>query len=406
VTARLRAVPWHALAGLGPLLAPPLTDVLSGTAAERVLDRFLRAHKTFTPEQRAVSAESLFGVGLWRRRLRAHLPSGTPLQLLAVLATELGHAPDATRWLELDPLPPLAPTPTDWCDLHSIPDWIAEHLTRVFGPDDAPRFAASLNVPGPVCLRARDDRTELARRLAAHGLETTPGALAPHALLVITPRPNLYGLPPEFLGTFEVQDEGSQLLSLLVGAQPGEDVLELCAGAGGKSLHLASLVGPQGRVHACDLDLEKLERLRTRASKANARVLIQGRVPPPSLRAPRVFIDAPCSELGSLRRGPDLRWRLKPETVAQHVVVQRELLERGLQHLAPHGTLTYATCTITREENEDLVHAFLAAHPELELVQQLRVDPHTHGTDGFRGFVLTRRPGPAPASAAREAASS
>lgn len=395
MTARLRAVPWHALAGLGPLLAAPLTEILDGTPGERVLDRFLRAHKDFTPEQRAVSAESLFGVGLWRRRLRAHLPSGTPLQLLAVLAQELGAHP-VTALLGLDPLPSLAPTPTDWRDRHSIPDWIAEHLTRVFGPD-AEAFAAALNVPGPVCLRARDDRTELARRLAAHGLETTPGTHAPNALLVTTPRPNLYGLPPDFLGTFEVQDEGSQLLSLLVGAQPGEDVLELCAGAGGKSLHLASLVGPQGRVHACDVDLERLERLRTRASKANARVLIQGKVPPPSLRAPRVFIDAPCSELGSLRRGPDLRWRLEPETVAEHVVVQRELLERGLTHLAPNGTLTYATCTITREENEDLVHAFLAAHPELELVNQLRVDPHTHGTDGFRGFVFTRRPGPAPA---------
>jgi 16S rRNA (cytosine967-C5)-methyltransferase len=380
---RLHAVPWQALDGLAPLLDAPLREILEqGIAAERVLDRFLRAHRDFTPDQRAVSAEALFGVGLWRRRLRAHLPDGTPLQWLDVLVSELGGHPRPG-------LPPLAPTPQDWRDLHSIPDWIAEHLLRAYGLEGAQAFAATINVPGPVCLRARGDRDALARGLAANGIETRPAARAPQALIVTTPRPNLYGLPPEFLGAFEVQDEGSQLLSLLVGAQPGDHVLELCAGAGGKSLHLATLVGPQGRVHACDVDLGRLERLRTRASKANANnILIQGRTPPSELRAQRVFIDAPCSELGSLRRGPDLRWRLKPELVGQSANVQRDLLERGLQHLAPGGTLTYATCTITYEENDGVIDELLEKHPTLHVKDRLALDPHVDGTDGFRGYVL------------------
>jgi 16S rRNA (cytosine967-C5)-methyltransferase len=382
VSDRLRAVPWAALDAIAPLLDAPLREVLDGSAAERVLDRFLRAHRDFTPEQRAVAAESIFGVGLWRRRLRAHLPNGTPLQLLDVLASELGGQ---TR----PGLPPLAGTPTDWRDLHSIPDWIAEHLVRAYGLESAQAFAATINAPGPICLRARGDRDALARGLAENGIETRPGARAPQALIVTTPRPNLYGLPPEFLGAFEVQDEGSQLLSLLVGARPGEHVLELCAGAGGKSLHLATLVGPEGRVHACDVDLGRLERLRTRASKANLNnILIQGRTPPAELRVTRVFIDAPCSELGALRRGPDLRWRLKPELVAQSANVQRDLLQRGLQHLAPGGTLTYATCTITHEENEGIIAALLAATPGLQVLERLAVDPHVDGTDGFRGYVL------------------
>lgn len=386
MTARLRAVPWHALEGMEPLLEQPLREILEGAAAERVLDKFLRSNRHFSAEQRSVAAESLFGVGLWRRRLRAHLPNhdATPLQLLDVLVSVLGEHPRAG-------LPPLAPAPSDWRELHSIPDWIAEHVLRAYGNiEAAAKFAEAINIPGPVCLRARGSRDELKVKLAAHGIETREGKLSPHALIVTSPqRPNLYGLPPaEFLGAFEVQDEGSQLLSLFVGAQPGEDVLELCAGAGGKSLHLAAIVGPEGRVHACDLDLPRLERLRTRASQANARVLIQGREPPAALKVPRVFIDAPCSELGQLRRGPDLRWRLKPELVAESAKTQLELITRGLKHVAPGGTLTYATCTITHDENDGLIERLRAEHPRLSLERRLQLDPHVDDTDGFRAYVL------------------
>ncbi|MFZ5440674.1 MAG: RsmB/NOP family class I SAM-dependent RNA methyltransferase [Myxococcota bacterium] len=388
--ARLRTVPWQALAGLGPALAPPLTAVLSGQPAERELDRFLRAHRDFSPEQRQVSAEALFGVGLWRRRLRAHLPDASPLQLLAILAAELGQHPDAPALLGVS-LPALAPTPSDWRDRFSVPEWIAAHLEARFGPDAA-ALAAELNRPGPVCLRAKGPRDALAAKLARAGLDTVAGRWSPSALLVTTPRPNLFGLGPDFLGEYEVQDEGSQVLSLLLEARPGDDVLDLCAGAGGKSLHLAALVGPQGRVHATDVDLPRLERLRTRASKAGARVLIHGQQPPAELRVPRVLVDAPCSELGALRRGPDLRWRLEPGLVQSLPPLQVELIGRGLRHLQPGGRLVYATCTLTREENEDVVREALARFPELEsLGPPTLLAPHTHGTDGFFAAAFTRR---------------
>lgn len=388
--ARLTTIPWRALDGLGPLLDAPLRAVLANTPAERELDRFLRAHRDFSPEQRQVSAEALFGVGLWRRRLRAHLPDASPLQLLALLASELGQYPDAATRLGVS-LPALAPTPTDWRDRFSVPDWIAAHLEARFGPEGAASLAAHLNHPGPVCLRAKGPRDALAEQLAHAGVTTVPGRFSPAALLVTTPRPNLLGLGPDFLGAFEVQDEGSQVLSLLLDARPGDDVLDLCAGAGGKSLHLASLVGPQGRVHATDVDLPRLERLRTRASKANARVLIHGRAPPPELRVPRVLVDAPCSELGALRRGPDLRWRLEPSLVDSLPPLQLELIGRGLQHLADGGRLVYATCTLTRAENEDVTRAALARFPELSLEKEELLAPHTHGTDGFYAAVFTRR---------------
>lgn len=375
---RLRSIPWSLLDELAPLLAAPLQQILDGEPAERVLDRTLRANRQLTAEQRQVCAESLFGVGLWRRRF-----DGTPLERLSRLAT-LGSSHDV---------------PSSWRVRYSFPDWIADRFDARFGAA-APLLADALNRPGPVTLRARGDRTELATKLRAAGIETTPTRWASNGLHVTTRRPNLLGLGPDFLGTFEVQDEGSQLLGALLDVKPGDEVLDLCAGAGGKTLQLVARVGPTGRVHAVDLDLPKLERLRTRAMKAGARVSIHGASPPPDLRVPHVLIDAPCSELGVLRRGPDLRWRLREASVAELAVVQRELLATGLRHLAPGGRLVYATCTLTHEENEDLVTYALSMglrllRPSLpsELLDArgcLSLAPHLHGTDGFFAALFER----------------
>ncbi len=358
--ARLGSIPWSALKGIEPLFEAPFAEVLGGAAAERVLDHFLRAHREFTAEQRQASAEAIFGVGLWRRRLRGDL-----LQSLIAL-------PDSEP-------------PSSWRERYSFPDWIGDRFDARFGAG-APALADALNRPGPVTLRARGSRDELAARLRDAGVETVPGVLARQALRVVTPRPNLLGLGPGFAGAFEVQDEGSQLLGELLDVQPGDEVLDLCAGAGGKSLQLAAL---GATVHATDIDLSKLDRLRTRAAKANARVLIHGAKPPAGLRVKKLLIDAPCSELGALRRGPDLRWRIREEAVHENARVQRELIALALRHLAPGGTLVYATCTLTPEENEDVVAHALATHAELTLMKSLELTPHRHGTDGFYAAVFS-----------------
>jgi 16S rRNA (cytosine967-C5)-methyltransferase len=380
---RLQTVPWHALRGLEVQLVPALDQVLAGTAAERVLDRFLRNHRDASAEQRTAIAEAVFGIGLWRRRLRASNRAATTLELLR----DLEHP---------------RPEPADFADRHSLPDWLTTAI-QTARPDDADALANALNLPGPIFLRAntlRTDRESLARSLVAEGVLTEPGRWAPDCLVVTSVRPNLYGLTAWNEGLFEVQDEGSQLLGALVGAAPGEDVIDLCAGAGGKTLQLAGQLRNQGRLHAVDADLARLERLRTRASRGSATcVLIHGRSLPPDLRAQRILIDAPCSELGALRRGPDLRWRIDPATFAAHAVTQRNLLETALRHLAPGGLLVYATCTFRREENEDVVLAFEAAHPELRRIRPtlaeglvgsddfLHTWPHLHGTDAFFGSV-------------------
>ncbi|MGB8930092.1 MAG: RsmB/NOP family class I SAM-dependent RNA methyltransferase, partial [Anaeromyxobacteraceae bacterium] len=196
----------------------------------------------------------------------------------------------------------------------------------------------------------------------------------------------------------------SQLLGAIVGARPGEEVLDLCAGAGGKTLALSADVGPDGRVHASDPDGERLRRLRDRTARAGAgNVSVHGAAPPAGLCVHRALVDAPCSELGALRRGPDVRWRLDPAAFAPLPALQLELCERAAAHVRIGGRLVYATCTFRREEDEEVALALEARHPELERLRPeapaacltpdgfLRTWPHRQGCDAFFAAAWVKR---------------
>jgi len=180
----------------------------------------------------------------------------------------------------------------------------------------------------------------------------------------------------------EPQDEGSQLVGQLVEARPGETVLDLCAGAGGKSLQLAA----QGAtVFAHDISAQRLQRLRNRAVRAGATLI---EIVPAPAAADRVLVDAPCSELGTLRRGPDARWRIDPGGLGAFPPIQRELLETAAR--CAQRRMVYATCTIHRAENEDVAARFDLAHPEFRRTRTEHFLPHLHGTDGFFAAVWER----------------
>lgn len=409
--ARLRAVPWERLAPLAQALDTPLAELLGGAPAERVLDRFLRSHPELDRDGRRAVAEALFGVGLWRRRLRWHAGDGAaPRLLLAALLRDLAGREDAEATVGLPPgsLPEPREAPALVADRLSLPDWLWAGLVDALGEAEAPSLADALCLPAPVALRANaalTTREQLAGRLRDEGITTRPGALAPHALVVESERPNLFGSGAWRDGHFEVQDEGSQLLAAIVGTRPGEEVLDLCAGAGGKTLALAVDAGAAGRVHAADPDGDRLRRLRDRAARAGAaNVSVHGAAPPAELRVDRVLVDAPCSELGTLRRGPDLRWRLDPASFLELPALQLALCELALKHLRPGGRLVYATCTFRREEDEAVALALEAHHPELARLRPeapaasvtpegfLRTWPHRHGCDGFFAAAWVRRP--------------
>jgi 16S rRNA (cytosine967-C5)-methyltransferase len=308
--------------------------------------------------------------------------------LLAVLLRDLGGVPDE-RVLALAGVvcpPARMQEPRRLADRWSLPDWLEAHLTTELG-EAADPFCAAIAIPGPVCLRANrllTSRIALATILADEGIETAPAARAPDGLIVRTPHANLLGTRAFREGLFEVQDEGSQLLGNLVGAQAGDTVLDLCAGAGGKSLLLAA----QGaRVLAFDVDRERLDRLALRARRAHAEGLIEivDRPRPAAL----VLVDAPCSELGALRRGPDARWRIDPRSLTELPRLQRALLETAAPLAARR--LVYGTCTLNRAENEDVADAFDRAHPELRRSTTWRTLPHVEGTDGFFAAVWERK---------------
>ncbi len=391
-----------------------MARILSGTPAERVVDRTLRGHRDLSREQRQALVEALFNVGLWRRRLGFLLgrEDASPALLLYALLHGLAGVPAAeAAALAGVEAPPALHTgaPPSLAQRYSLPDWLAEHYARELGPE-AEDFCAHLNVPGPITLRVnslRTDRDTLAERLRAEGITTRPGPWSPLALHVEGPRPNIYGLASYREGLFEVQDEGSQLLGLLLEARPQETVLDLCAGAGGKTLLLGAAMADSGRVFAYDPDAERLRRLERRCVQAgltNVRVLWQ---PPEGLSFDRVLVDAPCSELGTLRRGPDLRFRLRPESLTELPRLQRQLLDRAARLLRPGGRIVYATCTLAQAENEGLVAGFLAERPEFRAVPagagwlppecvregHLLCVPHRHGTDGFFAAVLERASG-------------
>jgi 16S rRNA (cytosine967-C5)-methyltransferase len=322
----------------------------------------------------------------------------------------------------------------------SLPDWLAERLVGDWG-DEAEALAHALNQRAPMTVRANllvGDRGALAAELAGARIATKPGGWCDTALHVES-RTNLFGLDAFKRGAMEAQDEGSQLLADLAVAGPravdidggprsndqnhlaarvapwggARLIVDLCAGAGGKTLAIAARLGNRGRIVATDVDAHKLDELRRRARRAGVSsaqaVHLDGGRWPAALDALRgkadvVFVDAPCSGIGALRRNPEARWRLREADLAMFAARQKEILGNARALLAPGGRLVYATCTLLDIENADVVAAVvgpgLVAIPLTEILgerahalgdgEALTVTPHRHGTDGFYARVLRR----------------
>lgn len=298
----------------------------------------------------------------------------------------------------------------------SYPTWLLERFVAELGSGAALALADAMNQRAPMtvrCATTRTARTDLAVRLAADGVAARPTSLAP-AGLILDSRVNAFGLSAFQEGLFEVMDEGSQLVAEAVAPPPGGRVADACAGAGGKTLALADLLGGRGRVLALDVNGKKLEELRRRARRAGlSNVMarpIEGASLPREAKPSafdRVLVDAPCSGLGTLRRNPEARWRLTPRAVDAFPTEQLALLVTYAPLVAPGARLVYATCTVLAAENERVVERFLAERPDFRVVPLkeilgrdraravgdeifLRVHPHTHDTDGFFAAVLRR----------------
>jgi len=415
-----------------------------GWLADRALDHVLRAKRHLYSNERRAVAERVYALLRRQRTVDALLARAgarfdrrptTEQDLLRLSTSRVLHGeppekvartaglrPEESRILGALPAAAEAmralPRAERFALDASLPDFLAARFLRQFG-DRAEAEAAAMNERAPLTARVnllRTSREALLERLRDEGVEARVTPLSPLGLFLET-RLNAFSLPSFREGLFELQDEGSQLLGLLLDAPPTR-VVDACAGAGGKTLQLAAQMRNRGELFALDVDARRLDELKRRARRAGVHNVRIRHIPPsgpevaPALtdladRADRVLVDAPCSGTGTFRRKPDARYRLSEATLAQHVERQRLLLEQFAPLVRPGGRLVYGTCSVLEEENEAVVAWFLERHPSFRTVPPadrlgaelgakvsagdlLRLSPAVHGTDGFFGAILLR----------------
>lgn len=359
--------------------------------AARVLEESFAKNPKWGKRDRAFVAQTTYEIVRWRRFLALGAQSEEVWALLAAQLVrsdaDLVEFPDWSEFSGFDAAQIRANFPNKEAARairESIPDWLDALGARELGANWDAEIAA-LNGEAPVFLRANTlkiSRNELQKQLKAEDIETRSLEDLPDALRLETRR----SLSHHALykgGFFEIQDGASQFVAPCLEVESGQKILDACAGAGGKSLHIAALLQNRGHIVACDIEAEKLVELRRRAGR-NGVSILETR-PPDKLRGEfeRILIDAPCSGLGTLRRQPDLKWRLSPEFLAELQQKQRQILGFYAPMLQVGGKLVYATCSILPDENERQIEWFLARNSGWELEEQRSISVAPTGFDGF-----------------------
>jgi 16S rRNA (cytosine967-C5)-methyltransferase len=417
--------------------------------ADSVVSKFFRDYRktyAFGPRERAALAETVYNVLRNKLRYDHFAPSGSgpKERRLAILgfAQHLKEqapakaAPKSAKHPSNDPLDFLmgalnkqeaawleaceAVNPADLMERHrhNMPEWLVEPLKAQVGEGFWP-LVERLNGGAPLDLRVNtftDKRADVQHELKLAGIKAVDTPFSPWGLR-IDGKPALSGLDAFARGAIEVQDEGSQLLALLLDAKRGEMVVDFCAGAGGKTLAIGASMRSTGRLYAFDTSGHRLDSLKPRLARSKLSNVHPSaiaherdeRVKRLSGKIDRVLVDAPCSGLGTLRRNPDLKWRQSPKAVEELTVKQTSILASAARLVKSGGRLVYATCSVLPEENEAIAQAFSAAHPnfvplsaadtltELKVANAaslcttdglyLRLWPHLHATDGFFAAV-------------------
>jgi 16S rRNA (cytosine967-C5)-methyltransferase len=380
-------------------------DILAA-ASDQPLDRFLKSwfrdRRYAGSKDRRDITERVFAIYRNRAALAHRMGSDTPraLVIASLLAAGVdpaplfsgGYGPEALTEVEQRAIAaPPSPAPV-WVQ-QEFPQWLEAELTRAFDGRLAEEMRAFQD-RAPVDLRVnilKATRDDVLAALQAEGVDAAPTPHSPWGIRC-APGVALASHPLFLAGAFEVQDEAAQVASALAGAKPGQRVLDLAAGSGGKALALAAAMQNQGEIVACDIRGEALHQLELRRARAGASIIrthILGA--PPEGPFDIVFVDAPCSGSGTWRRQPELKWRLTPARLAGLRATQEGLLAQGADLTGPGGRLVYATCSVLPSENQDRVEDFLAAHPGFSRIgPDFHASPAATGTDGFYAAVLER----------------
>jgi 16S rRNA (cytosine967-C5)-methyltransferase len=395
--------------------------------ADGVVSDFFRQHRALGSRERHTLAETTYTV-LRERLLYQHLAQsgkGEIERRLAVLAWQgndgfLRAALSETeqQWLAQVKSIDRAALPDKL--RHNLPEWLAQILQAEHGDEFWPLVEA-MNTSAGLDLRVntfKAKREEARAALQAAGIDAATTRYSPIGLR-LPGKPALHKLDVFMRGDVEVQDEGSQLLALMLGAKRGEMVADFCAGAGGKTLALGAEMRNTGRLYAFDTSGHRLAALKPRLARSGLSNVYpvqiaherDERIKRLAGKLDRVLVDAPCSGLGTLRRNPDLKWRQSPQSVEELCAKQAAILASAARLLKPGGRLVYATCSLLEAENEAIASAFsderardFRVVPALEVLSKahvtepetlvrgdcLRLWPHRHGTDGFFAAVWER----------------
>ena len=417
------------------LLSAMHDDPVAGDSVART---YFRTRRYIGSKDRRDVADRVWRIVRHRARLNWRLGDGSAPARLQVLADSILHgdqnldaldvlcsgdtyAPDPLTEDERSRLSGAGQRLESEAPAHvtaECPDWLWPYFTDLFA-DQAETEISALSEQAPVDLRVntvKGDRAAARAALETEGLVVEDTPLSPIGLR-LTGRTTLGNSKAFTEGLIEVQDEGSQLAALLTDTRAEHEVLDLCAGAGGKTLTLAAAMGGGGRIVAADSDAGRLNRAKPRLKRAgvysvNTRVLDPANTNWLHKRRKsfdRVLVDAPCSGIGAWRRQPDARWRLQPKDLDRHIASQDALLAQGGRMVKPGGRLVYVTCSLLRQENEDRVENFLERHEHFRVLsaadvwkrvlatrypgrgKYLRLSPRRHHTDGFFVAILERK---------------
>lgn len=384
--------------------------------ADKVIERYLKAHKKWGARDRKFFAETVYELirhfrKLWWQARLVDFPQGQPTPDLVDLNSvwtvwgtyfsQLGH--------ELPDWPELRNVRVDKNESQkfpskaieqSVPDWLYDYGLKSFGPE-WDQLLQALNVPAKVYLRTNKIKTSRAKLIATLEGNGVPAEAAsvPSDLLdfkfclddaiQLKERKNVFRTDAFKNGLFEVQDAASQFVATMLQLESGLRVVDACAGGGGKTLHIATLMQNKGKVLSMDIHEWKLNELRNRA-KRNGIDIVETRVIESTKTIKRlaesfdrVLLDVPCSGLGVLRRNPDAKWKFHQDEISRLLVLQEEILNSYSKMTKPGGVLVYATCSIFPDENERQVEKFLARNSSFKLDKQLHLRPDKHGFDGF-----------------------
>jgi len=370
-----------------------------GRQADKYIQALLKKNKKWGSRDRKFVAKVLYDIVRWKR-LYEYL-AGTTIEapdgkqrILSVwsLLNEV-PLPDYLVFedISLKSIEEKKRNLSDKSIEQSVPEWLFDKGAEQLGEDRWIQELEALNREAEVVIRVnrlKTDTSRLQKFLSKSGIQTHTDERYPDALFVQS-RKKLTALPAYRQGLFEIQDASSQLVAPFAGARPGMTVIDACAGAGGKTLHLASLMDNKGKIFAYDIYKPKIEELLRRAKRNGVKNIAEAGLIDKKIihknreKADILLIDAPCSSLGTLRRKPGLKWELTPGKLQKINLIQKQIIDEYEKMLKPGGHLIYITCSVLPEENEKVINAFLNQHKNYTFVAGETIYPSAARGDGF-----------------------